>query len=83
MPLYGRRVDSLIGTDDIVKMTLPVEGLVSQELPLWKTDVPFFAGSTPTMSVYAPKKPSGGAVLICPGGGYGDRATHEGAVVGQ
>lgn len=53
-------------------------------IPLWTTDVPGALGSEekdrPTITPYLPdtNKASGAAVVICPGGGYGMLAGHEG-----
>ncbi len=52
--------------------------------PLWPEGAPGALGKedkdTPTLTVYlpAPGKASGAAVVICPGGGYGMLANHEG-----
>ena len=51
-------------------------------LPLWTGDIPGALGKedkdTPTLTPYLPKKPTGSAVVVCPGGGYGGLAAHEG-----
>src|SRR3974390_2947911 len=52
--------------------------------PLWKDGAPGALGNAdkdiPTLTVYLPDKDkaTGGAVVICPGGGYGMLANHEG-----
>jgi acetyl esterase/lipase len=52
--------------------------------PLWPDGAPGALGKEakdiPTLTVYLPEegKSSGGAVVICPGGGYGMLANHEG-----
>jgi len=54
-------------------------------LPLWPGDAPGALGKTehdiPTLTIYpAPAdKANGTAIVICPGGGYGGLADHEGA----
>ena len=52
---------------------------------LWPEGVPASRGHTaednPFLELYRPEKPTGAAVLIFPGGGYGMRAAHEGAPV--
>lgn len=51
-------------------------------IPLWPGDVPGALGKaekdTPTLTVYKPAKPCGSAIVVCPGGGYGGLAPHEG-----
>ena len=52
--------------------------------PLWpKGQTPFLPkdapeGDNPTLTVYQPRSASGPACVVCPGGGYGTRAAHEG-----
>ncbi|HEX7863063.1 MAG TPA: alpha/beta hydrolase [Verrucomicrobiae bacterium] len=52
--------------------------------PLWEKDVPGALGKDekdiPTLTVYKPEagKATGAAMVICPGGGYGGLAGHEG-----
>ncbi|VTS00711.1 alpha/beta hydrolase [Tuwongella immobilis] len=55
---------------------------------LWAADAPGAKGTTPadipTLTVYAPEKPNGTAVVVCPGGGYGGLAMdHEGKQIGE
>lgn len=57
-----------------------VEG---QVMPLWEPAAPGALGTadadTPTISLYRPARPTGTAILVFPGGGYGALAsTHEG-----
>ena len=53
-------------------------------IPLWPDGPPGVAkeapGLRPTLTVYMPptEKATGAAVVICPGGGYGGHANHEG-----
>lgn len=51
-------------------------------LRLWEGDAPGALGKAakdvPTLTPYIPDKPCGSAVVICPGGGYGMLAGHEG-----
>lgn len=55
-----------------------------ESFPLWPNGAPGALGSTnkdiPTLTPYLPEadKASGAAVVICPGGGYGGLAPHEG-----
>ncbi len=50
--------------------------------PLWKDDAPGALGKAdhdiPTLTPYIPAEPNGTAVVVCPGGGYGALASHEG-----
>ncbi len=54
-------------------------------LPLWPTGAPGALGEKdqdkPTLTVYLPEKEkaTGAAMVICPGGGYGGLAKHEGS----
>jgi acetyl esterase/lipase len=53
-------------------------------IPLWSGDVPGALGKDdkdiPTITPYLPEsgKASGAAIVVCPGGGYGGLAPHEG-----
>ncbi len=53
-------------------------------LPLWPDGAPGALGNTekdiPTLTIYLPEpgKATGAAMVICPGGGYGGLARHEG-----
>jgi acetyl esterase/lipase len=55
-----------------------------EPLPLWPHGAPGALGSepadVPTLSVYLPPagKANGAAIVVCPGGGYGGLAEHEG-----
>lgn len=61
----------------------------SQPLRLWEDDAPGAKGTTPadipTLTVYAPsaEKSTGAAVVVCPGGGYGGLADHEGKPIAE
>ena len=54
-------------------------------IPLWPGGAPGALGTAdqdiPTLTAYlpAPEKTTGAAIVICPGGGYGGLAAHEGA----
>jgi acetyl esterase/lipase len=58
-------------------------------LRLWEGDAPGALGSTPadipTLTVFRPRsdKFNGAAVVVCPGGGYGGLAKHEGQPVAE
>lgn len=53
-------------------------------IPLWPNGAPLAKGTEPadipTLTIYrpAPEKATGAAIVICPGGGYGALADHEG-----
>ncbi len=54
-----------------------------QPFRLWDGDVPGALGKDeikdiPTLMPYLPKEPNGAAIVVCPGGGYGGLAAHEG-----
>src|SRR5262245_10950113 len=75
-----------------MKFLLPVMGLFAaifssfaqETFPLWSEKAPGALGTSsndiPTLTVYLPAegKASGAAMVICPGGGYGGLAQHEG-----
>src|SRR6202049_3417362 len=55
-------------------------------VPLWPSHAPGALGDEdrdkPTLTIYVPREPSGTAVIVCPGGGYGALAdNHEGRQV--
>src|SRR5581483_1143028 len=58
-----------------------------QPMPLWPNGAPGAKGTapedTPTISLYRPPadKATGAAIVVCPGGGYGRLADHEGHAV--
>lgn len=58
--------------------------LPDKEFPLWPEGVPLAKGQadsdTPTLTPYHPTagKATGASIVICPGGGYGMLANHEG-----
>lgn len=59
--------------------------LAAEPLPLWEAKAPGALGETPkdipTLTPFLPEKPGAAraAVVICPGGGYGALADHEGS----
>jgi acetyl esterase/lipase len=61
-----------------------VTSLCAKEVPLWDGDAPGSKGQTardiPTLTHFpaAEKNNTGAAIVICPGGGYGGLAGHEG-----
>ncbi len=60
-----------------------------EAIPLWEGKAPGAlgdeAGDRPSIQVYLPKsiKQTGAAVVVCPGGGYGMLADHEGRPVAE
>lgn len=62
---------------------------VPAEIPLWEGEAPGAQGSSladrPAIRIFEPlaEKRSGAAIVVCPGGGYGMLADHEGAPVAQ
>ena len=71
----------------IAALALPLAALAQTsqpEAPLWKEAVPGALGTEPkdipTLTAYLPDpaKATGAAIVVCPGGGYGALAKHEG-----
>ena len=64
---------------------LPLLAQAQESFPLWPGGAPGALGNAsndiPTLTVYLPSadKASGAAIVVCPGGGYGGLASHEGA----
>lgn len=73
----------------ILPPTHAAESTTPQVLRLWDGDAPGALGKDdadiPTLTVYRPAddKANGAAVVICPGGGYGGLAGHEGKPVAE
>jgi acetyl esterase/lipase len=64
-------------------LSLVVGASDTVEFPLWSKGAPGAVGETaddkPTLTHYRPEKPTGAAVVVCPGGGYSHLALgHEG-----
>lgn len=62
---------------------MPIEHTVKHEsIRLWQGAAPGALGEgdddIPDLAVYPAASPTGGAVVVCPGGGYGGHAPHEG-----
>ncbi|MFT3785755.1 MAG: hypothetical protein QM770_06260 [Tepidisphaeraceae bacterium] len=53
-----------------------------QTIPLWNGPAPLSIGDSPedvpSLTLYRPAEPTGGMMVVCPGGGYGHLANHEG-----
>jgi acetyl esterase/lipase len=75
-----------IGLADLPASGLPETNAV---IRLWEADAPGALGTSPadvpTLTVFraAPDKMNGAAVVVCPGGGYGGLAKHEGQPVAE
>ena len=71
-----------------VAMSLTTASLLAQPkdaFPLWAKDIPGALGTDPVKDIPtltpflpAPDKATGAAIVVCPGGGYGGLAGHEG-----
>ncbi len=93
MTRLNHRVIALFATFTIASSIFPparaAESDAPQVLRLWDGDAPGALGKddadTPTITVYrAPEdKANGAAVVVCPGGGYGGLAGHEGKPVAE
>jgi acetyl esterase/lipase len=65
-------------------LALSTHAQTNQTIPLWPEGAPGALGKEdkdiPTLTIFAPEadKANGAAVVICPGGGYGGLAPHEG-----
>jgi len=70
-------------------MLLAMNAKSAETIRLWEKDAPGALGSAdkdiPTLTVYMPAegKATGAAMVICPGGGYGGLAQHEGKDYGE
>jgi acetyl esterase/lipase len=62
---------------------------VSDPMPLWPEGPPGVAkdapGQKPTLTLYrpSPEKATGAVIVVCPGGGYGGHADHEGRPIAE
>ncbi|MEK7781259.1 MAG: alpha/beta hydrolase [Verrucomicrobiota bacterium] len=69
----------------LLATTLSVSAQTNMTFPLWPEGAPGALGkeakdvSTLTVFLPAPEKATGAAMIICPGGGYGHLADHEGS----
>ena len=58
-----------------------------QTIPLWNGKAPGALGDkpedTPQVQVFLPHEASQTSIVVCPGGGYGGLANHEGPKVGE
>lgn len=73
----------------LAALAFPLLGYAADPLPLWPNGAPGALGTAeqdiPTLTPYlpAPEKATGAAIVICPGGGYGGLAPHEGPAYAQ
>ncbi|MED5452942.1 MAG: alpha/beta hydrolase [Verrucomicrobiota bacterium] len=73
----------------ILTITLCAQGQGNNEMPLWPNGAPGAKGKsprdTPTITPFLVQtsNKSGSAIVICPGGGYGGLAQHEGKTYAQ
>ncbi len=76
---------TLAATVALFGWTLAAYSQPAQSFPLWPDGAPGALGTAekdiPTLTPFLPEpaKASGAAIVICPGGGYGMLASHEGA----
>ena len=68
----------------VYAVTMSIQAEMRAPVPLWSGSAPGALGTedkdTPTLTPYLPDpvKATGAAIVICPGGGYGGLAKHEG-----
>src|SRR5688500_20095039 len=73
-----------IGSLILGVLCLTMNGFTADSFPLWEKGAPGALGNAdkdiPTLTVFKPEpgKATGAAIVICPGGGYGGLAPHEG-----
>jgi acetyl esterase/lipase len=77
----------------VAGLVLPARGADEVKLEekgwinLWPGKAPGALGEgpedTPAVQVFLPHEATGASFVVCPGGGYGGRAAHEGPVVGE
>lgn len=73
----------------LVAAVLPAQADDPQVVRLWVGDAPGAQGSgdadIPTLTIYKPAadKATGAAIVVCPGGGYGGLAAHEGKPIAE
>lgn len=80
--MQAQRSLPLYGTDPIPN-SKPAENREKSEVNDWKVEFTTET-SEPTLTIFKPAKPSGAAMIICPGGGYSGTATdHEGTQIAK
>jgi len=83
------KVVAVLGVVMMVEMLSAAEVKDKAVMKLWPASAPGQVGDkpgdVPTMQVFLPEdgKGTGAAIVVCPGGGYGGLANHEGPVVGE
>lgn len=90
MTLFTTLLSTLLLTTALAVLTLPTRAADAPEtLRLWQGDAPRAQGTAdadiPTLTIYRPPadKANGAAVVVCPGGGYGGLAGHEGQPIAE
>jgi len=72
----------ILSTFLLTALMVHAAGRPQTEFPLWEGKAPGQKGDDPkdipTLKPYWSEKPTGAAMVICPGGGYGGLAGHEG-----
>ncbi len=67
--------------------TAPIPADSAAPQPLWPAGAPGALGEgpedVPALRAFAASRPDGSAIVVCPGGGYGHLADHEGAPVAR
>ncbi len=78
--MTGLTVSSLLVCGAIASYS--AENMKPEVFSLWEDEVPGTLGTddwdNPTLTFYKSSQPNGSAMVICPGGGYGGLAGHEG-----
>lgn len=75
---------NLLAIPALLAFSVALTAQVKDPLPLWPAGAPGALGKedkdTPTLTPYLPEpaKATGAAMVVCPGGGYGGLAQHEG-----
>jgi len=78
-------MNPLLGLFQLLALTTCVSAQTNMTFPLWPEGAPGARGTeardVPTLTVFlpAPETATGAAIVICPGGGYGHLADHEGS----
>src|SRR5438105_14053845 len=75
---------TLLASALLLSFSTPLRAEVKDPIPLWPNGAPGALGNEdkdiPTVTPYLPEpdNATGGALVVCPGGGYGGLAQHEG-----
>jgi len=78
---------ALLATSLILLLPKECQAAVGETIVLWPDGAPGAFGTAeediPTITPFVPEQPAGGAIVVCPGGGYGGLAPHEAAPVAE